>query len=211
MQRTSITALALAALLAGAAHAADELAIGAKAPDFTLPGVDGKELHLADLVAKHGDQDGAAAVAVVFTCNECPFAKAYEPVLLDLAKRYADENVQFVLVNSNDPKIVPGDSFEKMQARAKEKAYPFPYLYDATQATATAYGARVTPHVFLFDRKLELRYRGRVNDSKDPRGDAKTAENHDLVNAIDAVLAGKDVAVSDTKAFGCSIKWRKQS
>src|SRR5438552_1106614 len=124
-----------------------ELAIGAPAPEFKLPGTDGKTHALAD----YGDK--TKAVAVVFFCNHCPYAKAYEPVLLDLAKRYRDGGVAFVLISSNDANSVAEDSFEKMQERAKSHAYTVPYLYDESQAVARAYGARVTPHVFLLDSK----------------------------------------------------------
>jgi thiol-disulfide isomerase/thioredoxin len=158
-------------------------------------------------VAAGKDGKPAAATVVVFTCNHCPFAKAYEPVLLDMAKSYAAKNVAFVFINSNDPAVAPDDSYENMQARAKEKGYPFPYLFDATQEAAKAYGAMVTPHVFLLDQERVLRYRGRVNDNRDPAA----VTSNDLVNAIDALLAGKPVETAATKAFGCSVKWRKTS
>jgi len=187
--------------------AAEELAIGASAPAFSLKGTDGAMSALSDFVTAAKDRKPAAAVVVVFTCNHCPFAKAYEPILIDLATRYAEHNVRFVLINSNDPKVAPEDSYEKMLERANEKKYPFPYLYDANQAIATAYGATVTPHIFLLDDKLVLRYRGRVNDHRDPA----QVKSHDLVAAIDALLAGKEVAVPTTKAFGCTIKWKKAS
>src|SRR5439155_12799267 len=125
------------------------------------------------------------------------------PVLLDLAKKYAPRDVAFVLINPNDPKAYAEDSFENMQKRAKEKSYPFPYLYDETQVVAKAYGARVTPHLFVLDSKGVLRYRGRINDNRDP----KAVTSHDLVNALDAMLDCKEVPVAPTKAFGCGIKW----
>ena len=157
-----VPTLALAALSTlGRAATADELAIGAKAPGFTLLGTDGQKHTLAEY-AKPAEGEGPKAIAVVFTCNHCPYAKAYEPVLIDLAHQYADKGVAFVLISPNDPKIAPDDSYEKMQARAKEKNYPFPYLYDESQETAKAYGARVTPHIFLLDSSLVLRYRGRT-------------------------------------------------
>ncbi len=196
---------ALAACTAQAAFAG-ELPIGSKAPDFKLLNVDGKEWALSQ-VASVKDGKPASATVVVFSCNHCPFAQAYEPVLIDMAKAYAAKNVAFVFINPNDPQIVPDDSYEKMQQRAKEKGYPFPYLFDATQETAKAYGALVTPHVFLLDADYVLRYRGRVNDNKDQAA----VKSNDLVNALDAVLAGKPVATAETKAFGCSVKWHKTS
>jgi hypothetical protein len=124
-----------------------------------------------------------------------------------MAKKYADQNVAFVFINPNDAKVVPADSYEKMQERAKEKGYTFPYLYDETQSVAKAYGASRTPHIFLIDDQGVLKYRGRVNDAKDQA----EVKSNDLMNAIDAVVAGKDVETAATKAFGCSIKWRKTS
>jgi alkyl hydroperoxide reductase subunit AhpC len=124
-----------------------------------------------------------------------------------MAAKYADQNVAFVFINPNDSKIVPDDSYEKMQERAKEKEFTFPYLYDATQETAKAYGASRTPHIFLVDDKMVLRYRGRINDSKEQA----EVKSNDLTNAIDAIVAGKDVETAATKAFGCSIKWKKAS
>jgi peroxiredoxin len=179
----------------------DELAVGTAAPAFSLPGTDGKAHSLAD----YGDK--VHAVAVVFSCNHCPYAKAYEPVLIDLAKKYADKGVEFVLISSNDMNKVPEDSFDNMKQRAKEKEYPFPYLFDETQVVAHAYGARVTPHVFLLDSKHVLRYRGRVNDKQDPT----QVKSNDLVDALDALLAGKEIATNSTKAFGCGIKWKPAS
>lgn len=204
----SLSTAATIALVAGLSTAATagELAIGSAAPDFKLRNVDGKEWTLSQ-AATATDGKPAKATVVVFTCNHCPFAKAYEPVLLDMAKAYAGKPVSFVFINPNDPQVAPEDSYEKMQQRAKEKGYPFPYLFDATQETAKAYGALVTPHVYLLDAERVLRYRGRVNDNKDP----SAVKSHDLVAAIDALLAGKPVETAETKAFGCSVKWRKAS
>src|SRR5262249_42117359 len=202
-----IQAISVAALLCAASTTfAKELEIGAKGPAFDLLGVDGKQHTLAS-VANGKDNKPVAATAVVFTCNHCPFAKAYEPVLIDMAKHYADKGVSFVFISSNDPTIAPDDSYENMQARAKEKEYPFPYLFDATQSAAKKYGAMVTPHVFVLDNKMKLRYRGRVNDNKDQT----QVTSNDLMSAIDALVAGKPVETASTKAFGCSIKWKKES
>jgi peroxiredoxin len=201
-------AAVLPALGLGASTAqGDEIAIGAAAPAFELQGTDGKKHSLAQITSAHGEVPAPGATVVVFTCNACPYAKAYEPVLIDLAKKFADRGVAWVLINPNDPKIQPDDSFEKMVVRAKEKSYPFPYLFDATQETARAYGASRTPHVFLLDSKRVVRYRGRIDDNQD-REQVKT---HDLVDAVEAVLAGREVANNSTKAFGCTIKWKKAS
>lgn len=178
-----------------------ELEIGAKAPGFELRGTDGKKHDLASFL------DGAKATAVVFTCNTCPYAQAFEPVLLEMAQEFHEQPVRFVLINSNSPDVQPGDSYDAMVARAKEKEYPFAYLQDESQKVAAAFGAQRTPHVFLLDSKGVLRYRGRINDSAKP----EEVKTHDLSDAIHALLAGDEVAEPSTKAFGCTIKWRKAS
>lgn len=179
------------------AASAPELELGAAAPTFELPGTDG-ELHSLPTV------DEAKAVVVVFTCLACPYAQAYEDRIMTIARDYAERGVRVVAINSNDPKVVPADSFDKMKARAAEKKYPFPFVFDETQEVAKAYGARVTPHVFLFGPDRKLAYRGRVDNEANP----EKVTQPDLRNALDAVLAGKEVAVTSTKAFGCKIKWK---
>jgi peroxiredoxin len=178
-----------------------ELEIGAKGPAFELKGTDGAKHSLAGFVKE------AKATVVVFTCNTCPFSQAYEPVLLEMAAAYTGKPVAIVLINSNAVEVQPGDSFDAMVQRAKDKKYPFPYLYDESQAVATAYGAQRTPHAFVLDSSGVCRYRGRIDDSA-KRDEVKA---HDLANAIDALLAGEEVSVSATKAFGCTIKWKKTS
>jgi peroxiredoxin len=190
---------------ASTAPVIEEIAIGAKAPDFNLQGTDGKQHSLSATLA--GDGQAPKATVVVFTCNHCPFSKAYEPVLIEMANKYPSKDVAWVLINSNDPALSPEDSFEKMQEIAKAKNYPFPYVFDSTQQTAQAYGASRTPHVFLVDAKGTIVYRGRINDNKD-----KTlVKTNDLADAIDATIAGKEVANNSTKAIGCTIKWKKAS
>lgn len=201
-RRTVIAALfAVVAALCAApfAHALDELAIGAQGAPFTLKGTDGKTHSLESVAGKKG-------TAVIFTCNECPYAKGYENRLIALAKDYQAKGVGFVAINSNDPKIVPGDGFEFMVKRAKDKDLPYPYLFDETQEIAQAYGARVTPHVFLLDAQGKLVYRGRVDDSLE-EGKIK---DRDLSAALEAVVAGKPVQVAETKAFGCGVKYAKK-
>jgi peroxiredoxin len=175
-----------------------ELAVGTKAPEFNLKGTDGEKHTLASYTGK------AKATVVVFTCNTCPYSKAYEPVLLELAAKYKEQPVKFVLINSNSIKVKPEDSYEHMVELAKAKSYPFPYLYDESQDVAHSYGARVTPHVFLVDDKQICRYRGRIDDNVK----REEAKQFDLINAIDAMLAGKEIPVAETKAFGCGIKWK---
>lgn len=193
--------LALSAAPGQAGPNDPELAIGAKGATFELMGTDGKKHALPEFLSK------SKATAVVFTCNTCPYSKAYEPVLLEMATKYAKQPVSFVLINSNSAEVQPGDSYDAMVTVAKEKKYPFAYLHDETQAIATAYGAQRTPHVFLLDAEGVCRYRGRIDDN----AKREEVQSHDLVGAIDALLAGKEITTTETKAFGCTIKWRKAS
>lgn len=193
--------MVLAAVLGMSAMAlAEELAIGATGPEFSLLGTDGKTYSLADYKGKKG-------VAVIFTCNHCPYAKAFEDRIVKLANSYQSKGIAFVAISSNDPEPYPDDSYDNMIKRAAEKKFSFPYLYDSTSEIGLAYGAKVTPHVFLLDGDFKLVYRGRIEDGKE----AKESKSFDLKNAMNALLAGKKVKVTETKAFGCGIKWRKQA
>jgi len=201
---TVVTAAALAAIVAVALKAtpnalADELAIGAKGADFSLMGTDGKMHSLADVKGEKG-------TAVIFTCNECPFSKGYEDRLIGLAKEYRSKGIGFVAINSNDPKIVPGDGFEFMVKRAQDKNFPYPYIFDETQEIAKSYGAKVTPHIFLMDAQGKLVYRGRVDDSLEQ----DKVKSRDFAAALDALAAGQPVKVAETKAFGCGVKYAKK-
>jgi peroxiredoxin len=169
---------------------------GAAAPDFALPGVDGRTHALRDYAGK-------PLLAIVFSCNHCPYVQAFEERMVAVQRDYAARGFQLVAINSNDEVAYPDDDFDHMVARAKEKGYNFPYLRDASQAAADAYGAVCTPHVMLFDRARTLRYQGRIEDGRDPR----ESKSRDLRNALDDLLAGKAVRVPETPAFGCSIKW----
>ena len=194
MKKTFVVALLLAfATLASAA----ELAVGAKAPKFSLTNaVDGKKVAF-------NPGDGKLAV-VIFTCNQCPYAKAFEPRIIEIAKQYSAKGVRFYAINSNDPtRFFSIEDVDNMKERAEEKGYPFPYLKDGDSSVARAYGARVTPHVFVVDKSGAVRYRGYVDDT------AKTAERRvtGLTDALDALLANKAVANASTKEFGCTIKW----
>jgi peroxiredoxin len=181
------------------------LPIGAAAPDFKLPGVDGREYSLKDFA-------GAKLLVIVFTCNHCPTAQAYEDRIIKLHADYKSKGVALVAINPNDPRAVRldelgytdlGDSFEEMKIRAKAKQFTFPYLHDgATQKTARAYGVQATPHVFIFEQERRLRYVGRIDDAE-----VKEVKSHDARNAIAALLAGKPVPVAKTRVFGCSTKW----
>ena len=183
------------------------LEIGRQAPDFNLPGVDGRNYSLADFA-------DAKILVVVFTCNHCPTAQAYEDRIIKLTSDYKNKGVAVVAISPNDPEAVRldelgysdmSDTFEEMKIRSKDKGYNFPYLYDGkTQKVTTAYGAVVTPHLFIFDSQRKLRYTGRFDDSeKKP----KQVKSNDAINVIEAILTGKKVPVEKTMVFGCSVKW----
>lgn len=188
------------------APAVPTLAIGGQAPDFDLPGVDGRRYTLASF-------KDAKVLVIVFTANHCPTAQAYEERIEKLNADFAGRGVQLVLVSPNDPLALRldeqgysdlGDTLEDMKQRARDRGWTMPYLYDGeTQAMARAYGPVATPHVFVFDAARRLRFAGRVDDNENPA----RATTADARNAIEAVLAGKPVALETTKVFGCSVKW----
>lgn len=197
--------LATWAAVAPAAAPVRPLELGSAAPDFALPGVDGKTYRLADFAT-------ARVLVVVFTCNHCPTAQAYEDRLNQLHADYRERGVALVAISPNDPLAVRldelgytdvNDSLEDMQIRARDRGFAFPYLYDGqTQATSRAFGALATPHVFIFDAQRMLRYQGRIDDA-----DVGSVKSPDTRNAIDALLAGRPVPVATTRVFGCSTKW----
>jgi peroxiredoxin len=201
----SLTLLAPAIAIAADSPAVQTLSIGAAAPDFKLPGVDGHSYTLKDFAK-------AKVLVIIFTCNHCPTAQAYEDRIIKLYADYKDKGVALAAINPNDPKAVRldelgytdlGDSFEDMKIRAKERKFRFPYLHDGeTQRTARAYGVLATPHVFIFDQARRLRYVGRIDDAE-----VKTVKVHNARDAIEALLAGKPVSVEKTRVFGCSTKW----
>lgn len=173
------------------------LEIHAPCPAFELPGTDDKTHSLASFTDD--------LLVVVVSCNHCPYVIAYEPRLVALAKEYAPRGVAWVAVNANDATRYPDDGMEPMKVRARERGFPFPYLRDDSQAFVRALGARFTPEVFVFDKERKLRYHGRIDDN---HRDLSQVTSHDLRNALDALLAGKDPPVLETVAFGCSIKWK---
>lgn len=186
------------------------LAIGSRAPDFNLKGVDGKNYSLASFAS-------SPILVVVFTCNHCPTAQAYEDRIIRLTSDYASRGVAVVAISPNDPKAIRtneldytdlSDTYEDMQVRASRKKFNFPYLFDgATQTVSNAYGPIATPHVFIFDKDRILRFSGRVDNVEKP---TKTPTIQDTRNALEALLAGKPVETPTTKVFGCSIKWAEK-
>lgn len=182
------------------------LEIGAKAPDFSLPATDGKTYSLKDFVSSR-------LLVIIFTCNHCPTAQAYEERVKQLVTDYKSKGVAIIAISPNDPQSVTlgemgytdlGDSFEEMKIREKDRNFNFPYLYDGENSKVSMqYGPQATPHVFIFDRERKLRYSGRIDDGEKPG----TAKTYDTRNAIEALIAGKPVPVEKTKTFGCSVKW----
>jgi hypothetical protein len=148
---------------------------------------------------------------VIFTCNTCPYSVAYEDRIIDLHNKYAPKGYPVIAINPNDPSVKPGDSFEEMQVRAKEKSFPFPYVFDATQEVTLAYGATNTPHVYVVEKvnaDYLVRYIGAIdNNSKD----ASAATKKYVEAAVDALLTGNSVSTTSTKAIGCTIKWSAAS
>ncbi len=197
---------AAARIWAADVSSAETLPLGAIAPDFKLAGVDGKKYSLKDFKK-------AQVLVIVFTCNHCPTAQYYEERLKQIVNDYKKKGVALLAINPNDPKSVRldelgytdlSDSFAEMKVRAKHKKFNFPYLYDGDNETfSRAYGPVATPHAFVFDKERKLRYVGRIDDSERP----EFVKTHDLRDAIDALLAAREPAVTQTKSFGCSIKW----
>jgi len=201
--------LAVALLSLFGTQAADNpptLALGAIAPDFNLPGADGRDWALKDFAS-------AKALVVVFTCNHCPTAQYYEERLKQLVSDFRDRGVAVVAISPNDPKSVRldelgwadlSDSLAEMKQRAKDHQFNFPYLYDGdTETVSRAYGPVATPHVFVFDAARKLRYVGAIDDSERPQH----VKAHYLRDALEAVLAGHEPPVTKTKVVGCSVKW----
>ncbi len=174
------------------------LVIGEKAPYFSLPATDGKIYSLSDFV-------DCRALLVIFTCNHCPYARAYESRLVELSKKYLPQGVGFVSICANNAEDYPEDSFTQMVEKSKTLGFPYPYLHDNEQNVARAYDAACTPECFLFDRERKLVYHGWVDDNHQ-RPELVNAP--DLKDAIDAVLAGNTPAKQLTPMLGCSIKWR---
>ena len=172
--------------------------IGDAAIPFTLIGIDDKEHSLSDYSDK-------AAVAVIFSCNHCPYVLAWEDRMIQIQADYADKGVQLIAIGSNDSAKYPADSFANMKVHAAEKGFNFPYLRDRSQEIARAYGATRTPEVFLFDSAGVLQYHGTIDDNYE---DPNAVRKHYLRDALDAILAGQTPPVQETPPVGCTIKWK---
>jgi peroxiredoxin len=205
--------LAVLLITLGAASAEEvhpTLALGASAPDFSLPGVDGQ-------IHKLSDYASSPILVVVFTCNHCPIAQMYEKRIQQLADDYKGKGVAVVAIQGNDPQAIRideldssdvSDTLPEMKIRVQYKHLTYPYLYDGdTQKVTRAYGPQATPHAFIFDQQRHLRYEGRIDNSYR----MELVKTQDARNAIDALLAHKEVAVKHTGVFGCSTKWSEKS
>jgi len=204
-----VLAICVLALTAWAQEPHPVLALGSPAPNFELPGVDGATHKLADY-------SSSPVLVVVFTCNHCPIAQMYERRIAQLAADYKDRGVAVVAIQPNDPTAIRideldssdiSDSLEEMRIRAQYKHLTYPYLYDGeTQSVAEAYGPQATPHVFVFDRDRRLRYEGRMDNSYR----TELVKHNEARDALDALLAHREVAVKHTGVFGCSTKWKEK-
>lgn len=176
--------------------------VGDKASDFKLKNIDDKLVSLKDYSEAKG-------FVVVFTCNTCPVSKAYEDRIIELDEKYSEKGYPVVAINPNDPDVSPGDSFENMKKRAKDKDYGFPYLFDETQEVYQMYGATKTPHVYVLEKNdgdLIVSYIGTIDDNS---RNASEVKEFYLANALDALIEGDSPEPNFTKAVGCSIKAKK--
>ena len=179
--------------------ATDKLKLGSPAPDFNLIGVDDKNYSLNSFA----DID---ALIIIFSCNHCPYVKAYEGRMKQLQEDYANKGVTVVAINPNDAVNYPEDSFEEMKKRVESENFNFVYLRDEDQSAAKAYDATHTPEIFLFDKERKLAFHGKIDDNwQEPD---KVVNNY-LRDALDELLVGKEISVPETFTIGCTIKWKK--
>lgn len=192
----------VAVLFLNAKEPAIGYGVGDYATDFKLPNTDGNIVSLSDY-------NDAKGFVVIFTCNTCPYAQAYESRIIDLDKKYASKGFPVIAINPNDLSQTPDDSMEKMKQRADKKGYTFPYLRDDEQVVARAYGATKTPHVYLLNKESSDKYKvefiGAIDDS--PRDASDVSERY-VESAIDALLSGAKPTITEKRAIGCTIKWK---
>ncbi len=178
----------------------NKLKIGDKLPEFNLKNIDGNFYSSKEL------SKNSQALIVIFSCNHCPYVKAYEDRIIQIQDDYFDRGVRIIAINSNEDENYPEDSFDEMIKRSKEKNFNFPYLRDETQEVAKAFGATHTPEIFLFDNTQKLVYHGKIDDNWQNPHEVKT---HYLRTAIEECLAGKEIQFPETYSIGCTIKWKK--
>jgi peroxiredoxin len=184
------------------------MALGSKAPDFSLPATDGSIVSLADF-------SNAKALVILFICNHCPYVIHIAPTLAKLAKEYQEKGVAFVAINSNDTDAYPADSFANMKLEKEKRGYPFPYLFDETQTVAQSYGAACTPDIYVFDDEQSLVYRGEFDGTRPNRissgnydSSVNPASGASLRKALDLLLAGEKIPEDQYPSMGCNIKWK---
>lgn len=179
----------------------DGLEVGDKAVDFNLKNIDGNMVSL-------DSQKDVKGYILVFTCNTCPYSVLYEDRIIELHNMYADKGYPVLAIQPNDTQKSPGDSFDKMQERAEEKGFPFPYLIDETQETTKTYGATNTPHVYVLNKEgdsdFRIEYIGAIDNNS---RNAEAASKHYVQDAVNGLLSGGEVPTTSTKAIGCTIKW----
>lgn len=193
--------MVLLAAISASAPVKSGYEVGDSATDFKLKNVDGKMISLADY-------KNAKGYIVIFDCNTCPYSKAYNERIIALNKKYASKGFPVLTINANDPSQSPGDSFDEMKSQADRKKYDFPYLVDESQEVARTYGATNTPHVFVLNKandKLKVEYIGAIDDNS---RNASAVTKRYVEDAVDALLNGKNVPTTKTKAIGCTIKWK---
>ena len=198
-----VVAQGLAVSCAKAEKGGEPLKIGDAVPMKTvkMKNVDERELSIADVAGEKG-------TLVIFSCNHCPYVKAWEARIAEIGNAAVKSGIGVIQINSNDPAKQPPDGFEGMQQRAKDRGFQFPYVVDADSDVARAFGATRTPEAFLFDKDGKLVYHGTIDDNSQS---ADKVEAHYLRDAVDALVAGKEIAAKETKAIGCSIKWRAKT
>ena len=196
-----IIAVATITILIAAKPSGDGYKVGDTVGDFNLKNIDNKMVSLSALENNKG-------AIIIFTCNHCPFSVAYEDRIIEMHNKYASKGYPVLAINPNDEKKVPEDSFRNMIRRAKDKKFPFVYLHDATQETARAYGATRTPHVYILQKEgsgYKVEYVGAIDNNSQ---DASAVTEKYVETAVDELLGGKKVSTTNTKAIGCTIKWR---
>ena len=201
MQFLKTVVLALTLVFATTGERMEGLQVGDKAVDFKLKNVDGKMISLKT-------NKNAKGYILVFTCNTCPYSVMYEDRIIALHKKYAEQGYPVLAIQPNDPQKSPGDSFENMQVRAKEKGFPFPYVMDETQEVTKTYGATNTPHVYVLNKTtggdFKIEYIGAIDNNS---RNAEAASKRYVEEALDNLIGGGDVPITTTKAIGCTIKW----
>lgn len=200
MRFTAFSVLSVAVLLLTASFRGPQTyVVGDRVSNFRLLSTDGNYVSLDDFPQANG-------FFIIFTCNHCPYSQLYEQRIIDLHRKYAPKGYPVIAINPNDPEIVPDDGYEEMKKRARQKRYPFPYLFDEQQQVYPIFGANRTPHVFLLDRTRVVRYIGAIDDNAEVPAAVSTRYAED---AVEALIRGERPAVEFTRAVGCRIKAKK--